>query len=256
MTTRAPRADHQLLPYSMMGEVSGVSAEGLWHQLRDEVHSTSSSAVVLSAEAFSRLDHSQILFVRDQFANCDVQVLYYLRGLRQRIVSTYSYSVGLGRCGVSLARFINERSREVGRDGEALQLWASVFGKERIVVRPFEAVIRYGSLVNDFFQVLGVPHEQVRELSANSSPPAKTVQMLRWVNAVRSAVGIGPDNAVGRLSLRAGKSRLASRTVGAFFDGALYTPEVRELLRGQTASWYGRVVDTYVPAEHRHLYEL
>jgi hypothetical protein len=106
--------------------------------------------------------------------------------------------------------------------------WASAFGEDRIVVRPYEREALPGGIVSDFFQhALGCPvpascaEPPPAAESANRSPGRDFVEYIRILNR-RNALGLStyPRDAVFEVALRAADSAEHRPGIGSWLSPA------------------------------------
>lgn len=154
--------------------------------------------VVISAEHFSsRLHDSETLatFRRQLLGVFDrAVVIVYVRNQVSLAPSSYSTSV---RCGRASRLDLDEitPANPYFNALSILDLWASVFGRDNIIAREFEAcALRNGDICQDFLGVLGVTG-LARESCSRENPSLSLpkLEALRLVNACLTSSEQDPE---------------------------------------------------------------
>ncbi len=162
----------------------GQGAEALVQALVDDQIASGCHRVIVSGEDFSLLGAvEQLAPLRDHF---DVRVICYLRRQDRWLESWYNQHVKwpwhpeLSR--LSPGEFFARRAEFYWLDyGQTLDRWSTVFGKEHILVRVFEAGQMLAPLQEDFCQICGIDAAQLKcaDRIDNASAPASALALLR-----------------------------------------------------------------------------
>ena len=128
--------------------------------LEKEIKRSKAGIVVLSSEMF--VLNKPVEPVKDLLSGYDVRVVVYLRRHDHWWLSAYNQAVktvAKPPWSRGLKRFINfnrRKNQKYGKYRFLVDRWAEVFGRENMIVRPFEAVQNPGGVVADFFRSLGL----------------------------------------------------------------------------------------------------
>jgi hypothetical protein len=153
-----------------------------WDKARDELAANKESTNLISSEAFWFTDPVP---VKEQLAGIeDVRVVMYLRRQDKYLQSLYKQTVAGGRR-ISFAEW-RERFHFRGDYLSVVREWAEVFGKDRLVIRPYERGGKTIDVVEDFLSFLGVeitPElERVKVGRNNPSPRRELMELYRAFN--------------------------------------------------------------------------
>lgn len=164
------KMQHRFLLTSIMERKGDYSAaQRYWDDLNQQIAAKDLPKVLISEETFWHLFEQDlprraeaIHWIGQQLKDYDVRIICYLRRQDRWIESWYNQIVktDVNRASkLSILDFVN-RYNEFGLlDYHAvLNDWAAEFGKEKIVVRPFETGrFLNGDVVQDFCGLLGLP---------------------------------------------------------------------------------------------------
>lgn len=137
--------------------------EGLRKQFNKEVTKSNVSKIIVSSENFMLNSHVQP--VRDFFDGYDVKVIVYLRRHDEWWESAYTQALKMKsmppwpRGVMGFINYHQQKNPYFGSYRVLLDRWASVFGKENIIVRPFERQQNKPNLIIDFLQSASISPE-------------------------------------------------------------------------------------------------
>mgnify|MGYP006267418919 CR=1 FL=1 len=207
----------------------------VWEALWREIDTLRPRKVILSAEAFSRADASEVEVIRKKMEGKEVSVVCYLRDPAAYLKSAYKQQVKMGKCSDSFSSFVKDGVKDV--DYKSLvDRWARVFGASNVHVRPFDEAIQRG-LLSDFAQVAGIDESiLVQETHSNVSPPDAVIQIVRYLNLLEQRL-IPPDSwrpngrgLIERIRRRLLRGETTARIIKAFSEkvglGRIEVPEV------------------------------
>jgi hypothetical protein len=163
------KMQHRFLLTSIVERKGDYSiAQRYWDDLNSQINAADRPKVLISEETFWHLFEQDlprrseaIHWIGQQFKDYDVRIICYLRRQDRWIESWYNQIVktDVNRASkLSILDFVN-RYNEFGLlDYHAvLNDWTAEFGKDKIVVRPFEpGRFLNGDIVQDFCNVLGI----------------------------------------------------------------------------------------------------
>jgi hypothetical protein len=146
----------------------------------------SSLTVILSCEHLSsRLEEARHLQMLKEAIPADqVKIVCYIRRQDELALALYTTAMRVGHT----HRFVSENIQPSDRYfnyEEILDLWASVFGRENLIVRVYErSKLRKHDICSDFLWQIGLSDESglARTEDRNVSLGAKQAQMLRVIN--------------------------------------------------------------------------
>ncbi len=134
------------------------SADILWNNLREEIEDRGLNNVLISCEEFSTrstLEQCQKVknYINKTFENFEVKIIVYLRRQDEAIESRYKWLVSMPYANITCN--IEDYTEEIDSQfhsslnyHNAISPWASVFGKENIIIKPY---IKEG-LFEDYFK--------------------------------------------------------------------------------------------------------
>jgi hypothetical protein len=178
---------HHSLAYDVLG-TKGLGDGRCWNLLLEEIKSSKSDVVVISAEAFWLCTEKEIQKVAKYLEGYSVKVVVYLRNPFKFLISLYKQFVKKGRYNRSFHDFIDEYYTDYGY---SLALWASVFGKENIKVCIYDKMEMNHGLEEDFLRLLSVDPNRFSEYflnkqKVNVSPPDWAIILMRRLNRFRA----------------------------------------------------------------------
>ncbi len=175
---------HHLLACDLIAEHQGMPMPDVWYgdqprgaawgrlsqELSDAMHSVES--VVLSSELFFGQHRGLKPLVQDiqrKLDGHDVRIIVYLRRQDDFYSSFYNQDVkGVRQWAGSAYEFYETHQMLRHHYDELLASWGSVFGSERVIVRPYEIdQWQEGDIVRDFSAL--VPGMQLKSKSTNSN---------------------------------------------------------------------------------------
>lgn len=147
------------------------TADEEWGKLRGIINDNPNKDVVISAEHFSsRLRGSGIDYIKDffstYFSDYKIRIVVYLRRQDQFMISAYSTHLKSG----GKLQYSSFLEMALNRDYyfdyvSMLQNWEDRFGKENIIVKPFEKEQFKGDLIEDFLDIIGLGGVEVAPVS-------------------------------------------------------------------------------------------
>jgi hypothetical protein len=152
-----------------------------WSEVRRELAESRFATNVISTEAFWFTDPAAI---KEQLGDAarDVRIVMYLRRQDKYLQSLYKQTVSGGR----KTSFPEWRDNFLFR-GEYLSVvrqWADAFGKESLVIRPYERGGKTIDAVVDFLGLLGVDAiEEFQRKKAGSNNPSPRRELLEFIRA-------------------------------------------------------------------------
>lgn len=134
-----------------------------WSLLESEMehHEAVIHTVILSSELFFGQVHELDAILKDvasRLVRHDVRVIVYLRRQDQLYSSFYNQDVkGIRQWSSSAYQFYQTHQMFEYGYHSVIKIWSDAFGKENIIIRPFEAgQWPHGSIVQDFCDSLGI----------------------------------------------------------------------------------------------------
>lgn len=189
-----PASAHHLLPWTLLGEVEGLSSGSVWNQLLDEIAGCPEPTIVISSEAFSRLKKYHIEEIFELVKQHDVMPVAYLRRPMSRMISDYTQRVKSGLCHSTFAEFLRtERCLLEIYDG-FIETWESVFGSGKLVLRNFDSAVAGPGLETDFASLITscrdvLQNNAERSSRLNVSPGTQTIRTQLAINRLEKTLG-------------------------------------------------------------------
>lgn len=168
VTGASRRAHYQVsaalgfLPAAKRKTTDVVSPPELRRALEEEISSSSAEAVLLSSEMFTR--QMPLQPVRELFSGYPVKIVVYLRRHDHWWESVYNQAVKTVTnppWGSGIDEFLAFRRSGKGGFryfGDLVDHWATTFGKENIIVRPYEREQNQPNIVVDILRAIGYGH--------------------------------------------------------------------------------------------------
>lgn len=226
--------------------VSSLSASDLYTQLRDEINESACSKVILSSEDFSFIDINSkdevhaLHRLKDSLAEYNVKVIVYLRPQSDYLTAFYNqvHKAYDSRFPDKSVKGLEKSLQGVLNYDQLLSRWASVFGNENIIVRPFNERKAEGDLVQDFLKVCGVSLQNIPVIKTNESLDPELLAFRRMINDY-------PSSDVSKVALEHLLSAISQNKPAPIFssDEALALMERYEEGNQKVAELYLNTVD-------------
>lgn len=158
----------------------------------DEINHTDAEKIILSSEGFFSLGReapAAIHLLKETFKEFNVKVIVYLRRQDKFLESNYAQSVKAApfdRRTVSDLLF-EVTTRDLYDYYDHIQPWATLFGKENIIVREFEKnQLINGNIIEDFLSVIESSSVSYKDLHVvkdkNLTPPSEAILLFNILN--------------------------------------------------------------------------
>jgi hypothetical protein len=177
---RAAGKAHHELAWAIRGRKDAPMSS--WDDTRAELANHRDSTTVISSEAFWFTEPQA---VKDQLGETGTRVVMYLRRQDKYLQSLYKQTVAGGGRRISFGEW-REKFYFRGDYLSVVRAWAEAFGKDNLVIRPYERDGRTIDVVEDFLGFLGI--EMVDELERNKagrnnpSPRRELMELYRAFN--------------------------------------------------------------------------
>lgn len=149
----------------------------VWLSRRKDKH------VILSSETFSQIN--DVSAVKTALGDVDTIIICYLRRQDNFIQSYYNQEV---KNAANFKEIMAYQPPTILDYHELLSRWAKVFGRENIMVRPYEKQqFRNQDLITDFLSILGIElSDDFKRLKKNANPrlPIETLEYMRLLNSL------------------------------------------------------------------------
>ena len=129
---------------------------------RNEIEQSAAQTVLISAENFFGAQNS-IQPVQSFFADYDTRIIIYLRRHDSWWESAYNQAVKMTKKPLwnhgikSYIRYMKRKNPNYGSYRTLVDQWADAFGKENIIVRPYEQQQNQPDIISDFLHTIGLP---------------------------------------------------------------------------------------------------
>ncbi len=172
------------------GEENDASAaEKLWDKAIEEMTAQECDAILLSSEHFwSWTASGDLAWLHDRLSDFDVTVVVYLREQAEYILGSYCTNVIFFGETRSLSTF----SETVDKDYlQRLEGFKNLFGRENLIVRPYETgQLHQSDIVDDFFHSLDfgtILHEGLLrpQHRVNPTPPIDVIRLFFALNRLK-----------------------------------------------------------------------
>ncbi|HEX8234279.1 MAG TPA: hypothetical protein VF559_13145 [Caulobacteraceae bacterium] len=154
--------------------------EAPWGQLAEEMGERAGVVHLVSSEAFWNV--SPEVAARHSRQLGEVKVVAYVRRQDNFLESLYKHNIKLG-ASLSFEEFFQKR-KKIGDYLSVLEKWEALFGRENLVVRPYDTPSGSIDIIADFLTLLGIDPkgEFARPPRSNSSPRVELVNVIRAAN--------------------------------------------------------------------------
>jgi hypothetical protein len=152
--------------------------------LHREIEQKKPSNVIVSSESFGKRSE-YIEKLQEEFSRYDVKILVYLREQKDFLTSYYIESIKQGSS-KNFEDFLCDEWN-IGDYYNYLLPWSNSFGKENVTVRILKKNKLKGNLFEDFLASVGIKNPSKFDMNItnhNISPPAKAVNLLRYLNLI------------------------------------------------------------------------
>jgi hypothetical protein len=171
-----------------LGKTS-ISKKACIAEIQRDIERSPCQNVLISSEHLSLLDPAQIEELREVFAPqvAKVRVVVYLRRQDSRLESGYNQLTKTGQNALGFDAFVERimANDEGNYDSDRLlRRFAAVFGRENIIVRPFERQqLNAKGIAHDFLDQMAVSNRNGFHFTEprNESLPVEAVEILRLV---------------------------------------------------------------------------
>jgi hypothetical protein len=177
------------------GHDSDLALNKLVSDLKEELTNIPSNKVLLSSEDFEWLSKAQAQQLKDRLQEVfqQIKIVLYIRRQDSYIEAMYNQQVRdyTPRLSVSFQEYIIEKKYGVLSCYDYVERWASVFGRENIIIRPFEKGQFSGNnIFKDFLYSLTGEQDftftdfvlPANIAEANRALPVEAIELLRRVN--------------------------------------------------------------------------
>lgn len=140
--------------------------------------------ILISTEHFFRKVKPEDILAIFEGMNFNLKLIIYLRRQDHFLESLYNQSTKNARYQDSFEQFVNQQIQDKGSYCyfyPKLLEFASIFGQENIIVRPFEiGQFYHQNLIEDFLNILGLSLDETFSLPAyqNESLPTELIQLM------------------------------------------------------------------------------
>ncbi len=176
-------AIHNVRP-AYVGNVE-INLDACVSDIRRDISQSAHEKIILSSEHFSKCEKlEEIRKIYEVFSDLfeKITVIIYLRRQDAWLESSWSQMVKTGAITTSFDDFLK------GHSGwnyfEIMKPWMTVFGKDNMVIRPFERMqFVQNDLTKDFLNIVGIKADIAYAEPKNVSPPLDLLEILRLFGA-------------------------------------------------------------------------
>ncbi len=187
--------------------------EALVREITEEIETAGADVALLSEESLSMPDPKIAEAYRGFAKHFEVKVLVFLRRQDLFVEALHNQFIRDRGEQRSLADFAAVPRTQARMDYRTvLQAWEAAFGRDAIVVIPFERPVREEGLLNTVFRVLGIsPAVPLQDPLHNVSPGREAAELIRRLNGSRAPKRMSPiERVIEELGLTRGTTRILS----------------------------------------------
>jgi hypothetical protein len=199
--------------------------------------------VILSSETFSLI--TNVSAMKAALGDANAVIICYLRRQDNVLQSLYNQSVKGGGYYKDIGDFVFPHPLDYF---ELLGRWAAVFGKENIVVRPYEKQqFKDNDLISDFLSIVGLELTvDFARLAKNANPrlPLEALEYMRLLNSLLRDKKM--SKAIKKRLIPYCLERFKDSTASLYFEQSLFTPAQKRAILERYAPSNQRVAREYL----------
>jgi hypothetical protein len=225
------------------GNADTAQRTALRKALFEEIRASGANTVAISSENF--VMPQSVEAVKTFFQPCQVRVIVYLRRHDEWWTSAYAQAVKMvenppwGRSFEDYVTYQKEKNTGYGNYRFLVDRWARIFGRENIIVRPYEVGQNQPTLIGDFLCSIGqagvicsleIPQDRV-----NESIPFAAINLVD----IYQRIEVGPEVRARLIRHALSISRKAGRT-------PIASPVLRRRLIDENAADYEYIAKEFL----------
>lgn len=259
----APYGQHALAWALRRGET--IFGDSPWTRLREEIEREKPNQVVISSEVFDALDAPALEHFAAWVASYDPSphVIAYVRNVRAFLTSAYKGQLARGRTTLDVRTFW-EHHLDRCDYADRLARWRRALPEAKLTVRPYDHVVRTGSLLDDFARHVAFGALLPSDSASERHRPNRSISDAAAQTAYR--LGRIADRHPGTCGTVARRLRAWTvgvdvryprmrRLLGACIHTPLATADDLTWLRTETGDMRKRFAELYLSGDERALYE-
>lgn len=164
---------HPLIPLDEKPEI-------VWGRFVEAADRSKAATIIVSSEVF--MEGVDKAYIKNCLRKFQVNIIFYVREQSDWIDSLYTEEVKHGYKKLVHEYFEDTKNKKFNYYDE-IESWADIFGKERIIVRDYNEVIKSHGLLNDFMALIGLDVNDTKAIEITSDRsnvrfPADLVNIL------------------------------------------------------------------------------
>ena len=175
-----------------LNDIEKSQVKDILRSIRCDAIKNSKDILISSEILFSGITRSKLVKIRKQFSDFDLKIICYLRRQDRYILSFYTQFLK-NRKVLDMESYINKKVfrwyHSFYLPGynwyKKLKSYSSIFGKENLIVKPFERhQLKDGDIITDFVNILGISRDMLvfPDKMENTSLPPEGLYILRYLN--------------------------------------------------------------------------
>ncbi len=208
--------------------------------------------VILSNEAFSLMDDASP--IRAALGDAKTIIICYLRRQDDFIQSYYNQEV---KHAGNYIKIMDYQPPTTLNYDKMLARWVNVFGKENVVVRPYEKQqFKNQDLIADFLEIVGLDlSADFKKLKKNANPrlPAETIEYMRFLNCLIKEKKQRKKVKIRLMDYSA--ARFKDGTEAVFYNHALFSPDQKREIIARYDDSNQKVARDYLGRENGCLFQ-
>lgn len=256
----APDAQHRLA--WAIREKSEFNHSDAWTEFFDELQRTQPQRVIISAEGFDGCKEREIELLSNLLHSYSVRVIVYFRNPLGFLKSAFKQQVKMGTWKSPPKAFLMENVERCNYP-QIIQRWQQWIGRENMVVRLFDKVVKTSDIITDFATAALIDARDFQQVdTANESPSNPVIGTLLRLNQVqqrlpRSRVvdylfsrlrgNVQRGSAVGKWICRIPNRQLTEN---------IFSRNEIAMVRDKSAEWNDALFGQYLADEDRKYFEI
>lgn len=159
--------------------------------------------ILFSSENFIHFNEADVKYLREKFSRFTIKIIYAWRRSSLKMYSLWQESVKHGNSTSFYAHFYRDLVKP-GQSKTLLQIkdidmFADCFGKENIHILDYEAMLKKGTLLHYFFDIMGIDDKDINISNhhngiKNISLDPLSTEILRCLNSKSKVLGLAKNS--------------------------------------------------------------
>lgn len=171
----------------------GETPDFYWNKIIDEIETSTCKTIILSSEAFIRFRGIPHLMqkVNDYLKDFDLKIICYIRRQDYLFESNYNHKVKASNSIEPFEKDMESKIKNIDYYRDLME-WATIVGKENMIVRIYSKENLPGGIIPDFLSCINVTfHSTEKGYNLNLKIPTRFIPLKLYLNKHRQYQQIG-----------------------------------------------------------------